>query len=72
MEHYTLLEKRGRIIISAKEGYRLDFGDGKYPVTRIGATAENISCVKTITEEEYKQIIAAEEHLKEVQTEHDY
>ena len=66
--HYTKKEKEGKIIYIADEGYRLDFGSETYPKMRFCAKGIDTPPLRTITEEEYKQIIA----LKEVQTKHDY
>ena len=61
MKHYTQREKNGRVILVADDGYRLDFGEGTYPKVRVGATEENVRSVRTITEEEYQQILAVRE-----------
>lgn len=59
--HYTREEKDGRIIYTAEEGYRLDFGGETYPKMRFCAKGIDTPPLRAITEEEYKQIIAAAE-----------
>lgn len=66
MKHYTREEKHGRVILTADDGYRLDFGEGTYPKVRVGATDKNVCSVRTITDEEYAQICAEQEaHLND-------
>lgn len=56
--HYTKKEKEGKIIYIADEGYRLDFGGETYPKMRFCAKGIDTPPLRTITEEEYGQIIA--------------
>lgn len=59
MEHYTKTSKKNTIIFIAENGYRMDFGEGTYPTVRYVHKDIAIPPIRTITEEEYEAIAAA-------------
>ena len=59
--YYTKKEKDGRIIYTANEGYRLDFGGETYPKMRFCAEGIDTPPLRTITEAEYNRILAEQE-----------
>lgn len=61
MEHYTKIEKKNSIIFIAKNGYRMDFGEGTYPTVRSVHKDLATPPIRTITEEEYQKILAEKE-----------